>query len=101
MQDEDDKSISAADPFARRLLFTYLERRKADLSLLDDHLGNQDFASVVDIAHKIYGSGSTYGLDEVSRLGGKIEDAATRQDSSEVRDLLNQLTTYLERLQVA
>ena len=100
MADEEETAIPIADPFARRLMGQYLERREQDLKLLSSSLAEADFEAIALTAHKLYGSGAAYGLDEVTRLGGDLEKAAESRKSCEIAALLDELGGYLRRLKL-
>lgn len=99
--DVKNTAISVADPFVRHLIAQYLKRRDEELSVLNSLLAEDDFEAIVLIAHKLYGSGSAYGLDEISRLGAKLERAAGVRESSEVAGLIAELERYLRQLKLA
>ena len=88
------------DPFARKLMAQYLQRRERDLDSLAASLRQSDFQSIREIAHKMYGSGSTYGLDEVSRIGGELENAAKSGSRDQVERVIDQLRSYLHDLNI-
>ena len=52
------------------------------------------------MAHKIAGSGGSYGLPEISRLGKEIELAAEKNNPQELKELLDTFTDYLESIEV-
>ncbi|MEO1034355.1 MAG: Hpt domain-containing protein [Pseudomonadota bacterium] len=83
------------DPFARQLRARYLRRRQDDLTMLAESLAKSDFTAIRDIGHKLYGSGVPYGLDEVSRLGGELEDAAKSQQAEQIAHIIEQIRTCL------
>jgi len=98
MVNEEETAIPIADPFARRLMAQYLERRERDLKSLSSSLAEADFEAIALTAHKLYGSGAAYGLEEVTRLGGDLENAARSRESSEIAALLEELRRFLQRL---
>ena len=52
------------------------------------------------MAHKIAGSGGSYGLPEISRLGKEIELADEKNNPQELKELLDTFTDYLESIEV-
>jgi len=100
MAGNQDKPIEVSDPFARKLLDKYLENRKGDIERLTDALSVRDFESIRTTGHNLYGSGSAYGLDEVSRIGAGIEDAARSEDAPEIADLIDELREFLTRMRL-
>lgn len=99
--DEEKRAIEIADPFARHLMAQYLERREQELTALNSLLADEDFDAIELTAHKLYGSGAAYGLDEISRLGGELENAAKSRESSRVATLIVQLENFVRRLRLA
>lgn len=89
-----------SDPFARRLMDQYLHRREGDLERLAAALRNGDFATIKQIGHKLYGSGSAYGFDEISRLGGALEQSADDRKSDRADQLIDELRSFLRGLTV-
>lgn len=78
----------------------YLKRRQQDLQTLERALGESDFAALSLAGHNLSGSGSAYGLDEVSRLGRCIEKAADRQDGPAVRRHLDELAEFVRLIRL-
>lgn len=101
MPGDEDSPITVADPFARRLMTQYIERREKELKALTTSLAKEDFSAIVQTAHKLYGSGAAYGLDEITRLGGELEVAAESRDSTQVATLISQLDNFVRRLNLA
>ncbi|MDH3751015.1 MAG: Hpt domain-containing protein [Gammaproteobacteria bacterium] len=100
MKQDTESPIEVADPFARRLLNQYLQRRKSDLARLRSALSENDFASIQLTGHNLFGSGAAYGLEEVSALGAKLEQAAKSQQTAQVSDLIDELERFVTRVTV-
>lgn len=100
MGSDSDKPIDISDPFARQLMARYLERRDSDIGALRDALAATAFEKIRITGHKLFGSGSAYGLDEVSRLGERIEKAAEAGDSDSLERLIRDLEQYLRALKI-
>ena len=96
-----DQKIDIADPFARRLLNQYLERRRADLTRLRKALEANDFGSIEISGHNLSGSGAAYGLETISQLGADLEQAAQAGQADRIRDLLNRLEQFVVGVTVA
>jgi len=99
--DDDNTAIAVPDPFARRLMAQYLERRGQELTALSLSLAARDFDAIALTAHRLYGSGSAYGLDEVTRLGGALEAAAKSRELATVAALIQDLENYVGHLRLA
>ncbi len=92
--------VTVTDPYARELLPGYLARRKAQILVMRDALEAGDFERVQRAGHAMYGSGAAYGLDQVSVIGDRLEQAALRKDRAAVDSLLGDLAHYLEHLRI-
>lgn len=98
---DEDTAIAVADPFARRLMAQYLSRRGRDFESLNAALAGSDYAAIELIGHKLFGSGSAYGLHEVTRLGGELESAAQAQESAKIAALIGDLERYVQQLKLS
>ncbi len=93
--------LDIADPFARQLVGRYLEKRSGDLSKLEGALGKDDFETIRTTGHNLYGSGSAYGLDEVSRIGRQLESLAEARDGPGIARLIAELAGFLDRIELS
>ena len=100
MNTDEEAAIAVPDPFARRLMVQYLDRRGRDFETLSAAVGDSDFDTIELIGHKLFGSGSAYGLHEVSRLGEKLEAAAQAQNSATIVALIEELENYVQQLRL-
>jgi len=98
--DKKGKPIEITDPFARRLIDKYLSHRKDDIDKLKRALADSDFETIRITGHNLYGSGSAYGLDDISWLGASIENAADAQDEEQLERLFDEMTDFLKKLRV-
>ena len=101
MSQDSETPIEIADPFARRLLSQYLERRKTDLSRLRAALAAADFSSIERTGHNLFGSGAAYGLDEISALGARLEKAARSAQSDSIAGVLDDLERFVNNVTIA
>ena len=91
------------DPFSRWIaarIPIYLEGRKADVEALRDALGEGNFARVQDIAHKMKGTGSCYGFDQITEIGTRMELAAKAGSATEIDACILALSDCLSRIEV-
>lgn len=100
MNSDSGKPIDISDPFARQLMARYLERRESDVRTLRHALSETAFETIRTTGHRLFGSGSAYGLDEISRLGEKIETAAATRDADGLVLLIGDLESYLNTLKI-
>jgi len=94
------KPIEIADPFARKLVGRYLENREGDIVRLRGAVEQEDYDTIRVTGHNLYGSGSAYGLDEVSRIGANLEQAAGARDVVGIGRLIDELADYLRQVEV-
>ncbi len=77
----------------RDLFMTEISER---IIQLKQHIQGWDLDQVQQMAHKIRGSGGTYGFVEVSEHGATIEEAAKASNWEEINSGYTQLTVWLE-----
>ncbi len=100
MVDSTDNPIDIEDPFARRLVDKYLQRRREDIDMLMLAAQSADFETVRITGHNLYGSGAAYGLEEISTIGAHLESAAEAADVSTITRLIGELRQFLINLRV-
>ena len=100
MNQDSETPIEIADPFARRLLSQYLERRKTDLNRLRKALAAADFSTIERTGHNLFGSGAAYGLDEISSLGARLEKAAQAAQADNVAGVLDDLERFVNNVTI-
>jgi histidine phosphotransfer protein HptB len=88
------------DPTLYPLASAYLDRRRAQLSSLRGALERGDFEALWFAAHRMHGAGGSYGVPRISEIGAALEISAFEKDAPRVRDSLDQLETYLARVQL-
>ncbi|MBF0296099.1 MAG: Hpt domain-containing protein [Magnetococcales bacterium] len=78
----------------------YLDNRKKDVELLPQILAKGDFQTLRIMGHRMKGSGAGYGFDAISDIGRAIEEAAKQENREGVRQGIEALSAYLDRLDV-
>ena len=78
----------------------YLEKKKKELASLKTCFVEGDMDRIEKVAHKIAGSGGSYGLPEISKMGKEMELAASSGEVMKVKELLEQFSTYLDDVEV-
>jgi len=94
-----DPEMIKIDESILDLIPTYLENRKSDIETINTALGKKDMSTIESIAHKMKGSGASYGFEEISRLGQQIESCVQQKDLDEIRLLIDELDLFLENVQ--
>jgi CheY-like chemotaxis protein/HPt (histidine-containing phosphotransfer) domain-containing protein len=88
------------DPEIAPLVPEFLAHRRAEVVSFRQWLPRGDLGSIQAAAHKMKGTGRSYGLTVLSRLGGEIEEAAHHQDRATVARLIDELDAYLQRVRI-
>jgi|SRR5262245_30826563 len=83
----------------RALMPRFLSNRQADLEQLRTAAARSDFETARRIGHILKGAGGGYGFDEITRIGGAIEECARANDPS-LWTLVGELADYLDGLDV-
>jgi HPt (histidine-containing phosphotransfer) domain-containing protein len=96
----DEKIIIQVDPDLEELIPGFLENRNSDVEKLRSALDDNDFENLRSIGHSIKGVGGGYGFDLMSELGADIESAAKESNADEIREKINQLDDYLQRVEI-
>jgi CheY-like chemotaxis protein len=76
----------------------YLAACRRDVPEMMRLLAGSDFERLRILGHNMKGTGTSYGFDEVSRLGGELESSAKRSDVQALSGRLAELERYLERV---
>ncbi|HVN27355.1 MAG TPA: Hpt domain-containing protein [Candidatus Binataceae bacterium] len=88
------------DPDLIDLIPDFLTRKRADLQNLQAALAGGDLASIATIGHKIKGEGGSFGFDAMSEIGAALEAGGKTGDGAAVRQLVADLSEYLEKIDV-
>ncbi len=75
----------------------YVEKRVAELDVLEALLNQGDFERVRWIGHDLKGSGGTYGLPEITRLGDVLAASAADRDRTAIEQTIAELSALLDR----
>ena len=78
----------------------YLSHRQDDVESLRAALDRQDFESIRNKGHNLFGSGSAYGLDRVSELGAEIEKKAERGNGEALATLIESLDAFIRNVRI-
>lgn len=78
----------------------YLELTRRGLAAALDALAVEDFNVARTFGHNLKGSGSSFGMVELTRIGARIETAARQRLREDVRRDLEAVSAYLSRVQI-
>jgi PAS domain S-box-containing protein len=89
-----------AHPEIADLIPAFMRAMKSRTDTLEQALHARDYGAIRTLGHQMHGEGGTFGFDAISTFGEELEQAALREDEETVRKTVEELTSYLERLQV-
>ena len=95
---KDNQLIIDAD--YRDLVPGYIERRRAELETIEERLGKKDFTYLKRLSHDWHGTGESYGIPFISRIGEQMNRAVNAGETEEVLALTEQLRTYLDTVDI-
>lgn len=84
----------------RDLIPDYLKNRHGNITSIRERLEHGNFNDIQTIGHMMKGSGESYGFDQITLIGKNIERAAKEKSADAVRKAVDDLSEFLERLEV-
>ena len=99
-QPETEPPVARVDHDLLDLIPPFLDDRRRDLARIDTALAGSDFAVIKRLGHSMRGTGSAYGMTEISRLGALLEEAAAAADGPRCHAVRDLLAAYVEQVQV-
>ena len=78
----------------------YLKSLAEKMAALAEAVNARNYTVVTRLGHQLKGSGSSYGLPEVSELGARIEQAGENRLTCEMNSVLADFTILLNRISV-
>jgi PAS domain S-box-containing protein len=89
------------DPKLADLVPTFLQNRRQDVIALLDALDRRDHATVESLGHGMKGAGGSWGFREITDIGAALEQSAAVADTVASRKWVGELSTYLDRIEIA
>jgi len=89
-----------AHPEIADLIPAFMRAMKSRTDTLAQALQARDYQVVRTLGHQMHGEGGTFGFDAISAFGEELEQAALREDDQTVRRIVEDLISYLKRVQV-
>ena len=96
----DAKASPAAQKMAKRIP-AYLENCRRNVILMREALDEGDFEAVTILGHNLRGSGGGFGFQAITDLGAGIEQASEESGLDRVHELLSELSSYLDSVEIA
>ena len=82
------------------LVPTFMKNRGKELDTLRTALAAGDLDQLRQLGHRMKGVGNSYGFEQVSALGKRIEDGARASDRAGLDACIAEYADYLGRVQV-
>ena len=95
-----DEIVVSVDKDLEEIMPGFLQNRQKDLFELDEALGKNDIESIKVIGHKLAGNAGGYGLPDLGKLGAQLEEACIQQDVDTIKNLIQSIKEYLEKLEI-
>jgi CheY-like chemotaxis protein len=84
----------------RSIIPQYLQDQRGAATSILVALEERDYQTIRELAHKMRGSGGSFGFDTLTNIGQNLEEAAQSKDQEAVRRWHHELNRYLDRVQV-
>ncbi len=88
------------DPRYADLAPRFLESCRDDVASIRAALARNEFERIGDLGHGMRGAGSSFGFDAITNFGATLEDAAKILDLAALANGVDELESYLDRLEV-
>ncbi len=97
---ESSKIVVQIDGGLEELIPGFSQNRQDDLKNMREALSTGDYETIRILGHGMKGTGGAYGFDEITSIGRVLEDAGNRRDAEIIRRSVEDLASYLERVEI-
>ena len=87
------------EPSIAGLAPRYLKNVQKELNTLQAAQAAEDYPSLQRIGHNLNGTGGSFGFPRITDLGARIEQAAKDRAVDEIRPAIDELASFLQRVQ--
>jgi HPt (histidine-containing phosphotransfer) domain-containing protein len=94
----DQEIFVKIDPILAELVPEFLARCRQMVPELREALEAGNLSVARRIGHSLFGSGSSYGFEELGSIGREIERAAREGDADALRSLAGRLDSHVARV---
>ncbi len=95
-----EKIIVHVDAELEDLIPGFLENRCNDVKSMLEALEKNGYETIRILGHSMKGAGGGYGFDAITDIGAFLEQSAKEKNSDGVRRLIDELSTYLDSVEV-
>ncbi len=82
------------------ILPRYISNVRRNPAAVAAALARGDFDTIRSLGHNMKGTGTSFGLPQITHIGGELEQAAKQQDYDAVRHATDRLAHFLDSLEV-
>jgi HPt (histidine-containing phosphotransfer) domain-containing protein len=82
------------------LIPTFMKNRAKEVEALRAALDSGDFEQLRHLGHRMKGVGNSYGFEQVSEIGKRIEDGAKSGERAAIESCIAEYADYLAKVQV-
>ncbi len=95
-----DRIVIQVDEDLEAIMPRYLEIRHKELTELEAAVNQKDFETIRLLGHRLKGTGASYGLEELTKLGTMIEDTAMEKEMGEIPEHTSRIRYFLDHLDI-
>ena len=95
-----DEMIAYVDPDLEEGVAFFLKDIGDDLKAIQALLTAGGMEEIRFLAHRMKGSGASFGFDPITEFGARMESAATEKDIEEVNHNITKLLNYLDHVKI-
>jgi HPt (histidine-containing phosphotransfer) domain-containing protein len=88
------------DPDLRDLVPVFIAHKHEDAQAIVAAIARADYEALSQLGHRIRGEGGSYGFEELTAIGAALEIAAKARDLAAVRKSAQELTAYLDSVEI-
>jgi CheY-like chemotaxis protein/HPt (histidine-containing phosphotransfer) domain-containing protein len=96
-----ERILVRVNPKFADLIPGFLQNRRQDVSAILDALDRGDFQTVESLGHGMKGAGGSFGFQAITDIGAALEQAAESADNDALRKGVIELSSYLDRVEIA
>ena len=89
-----------ADSRLRAVIPGYLTHRRDDVANIRQALARLDYDSIRQMGHKMSGTGAGYGFPRITEIGQGLERAAREGNAPAIRECANELSRFIDQVEV-
>lgn len=96
----DEKIKIVVDEDLEDLIPSYLDKRIAEIDIINACLQKQDYTTIRQIGHDWHGTGESFGFSYITESGIKMNQAAKDKNNEEIHKILIDFEKYLNILDI-